>query len=300
MHFSYPVLLLSTVGVACSVYDANLLAEAVGNGEVGGDGGDATGGMTGEGDGDNGPSGGMGGDTGIGGDIGGGMGATGGDAGSGGTGSGSGSGGSLNGGTESILDDFSDENAVIKLIDDRYGIWSAYTDGTAPSSAMTPGPDQPFVTAEREAGNPALRVSATGFSLWGVGLYAPFSDNGNGTFDTYDLLSRGYDAVRFLAKKETSGDATILNVQIADSSSTLVSDGGTCPDAMATCAYDHARAEVTLTTSWQEYTLPFSGFARVSTPMAVDFSEALQFHLTQGTTDIDFWVDDLRFVDLDD
>lgn len=283
--------------VGCSLYDAELLSQGIAGDESAGDGG-----TEGDGDGDGdiasggsggGPaSGGAGtGGNGMGGDLGAG----------GGTGSSPGAGGmtSFPTGVESTLDDFDDGNATIKLEAERFGYWNAYTDGTADDTAMTPGPNQPFVTTERddEPENDALRVTAVGFTSWGIGMFCSFDDPGGGTLEPYDLLGRGYDGIRFWAKKETTADASSLVIKIADAASTLDTEGGNCPEA--TCALDHAQIEVQLTTDWAEYTVPFTDFARTATPDPIDFSQAFQFHITQKSESIDFWIDDIRFVDFD-
>jgi hypothetical protein len=163
---------------------------------------------------------------------------------------------------------------------------------------MSPGPDQAFFTSKRDSGNEALRVTAKGFTDWGIGVYTPLDIDGVGdSLGAYDLVGRGYDAVRFWAKKETEEDSTTLGVLIADEASTLESEGGTCP--AATCEYDHAHAGVNLTTEWQEYTLLLSNFVRGWTSDPIDLSKAYQFHVVQESESVDFWIDDIRFVDLD-
>jgi hypothetical protein len=212
-----------------------------------------------------------------------------------------GTGGIPTGGQESLFDDFNDGNATINITDGRFGVWNAYTDGTE-DATMTPGPGDPFVTSEREPENQALRVTATGFAAWGIGLYASFDDDGGGDppelLEAYDLPGRGYDAVRFWAKKEASSNATTLGIRIADDASTLASEGGSCP-APPDCAYDHARADVILTTEWTEYTVLLSSFQRTSTADPVDFSKSFQLHVVQLGQSIDFWIDDIRLVDFD-
>jgi hypothetical protein len=56
---------------------------------------------------------------------------------------------------------------------------------------------------------------------------------------------------------------------------------------------------VNLTTSWKEYTVPFTAFARNATVDPIDLTRAFHFHVAQAGTSIDFWIDDIRFVDLD-
>ncbi len=314
MTFSLGALVMS-----CTVYDSELLSDASGGG------GDLSGGTNGS----TGGQGASGGDM-VGGGGGGPVGSGGAvlDPGSGGTiensggtssadggsamgmgGSVKGSGGSASdGGTsggsggdpptevESIFDDFNDGNSTIRIADGRSGIWYAYNDGTVENSNMAPGPGQAWFTETIGKGDEALHVTATGFTSWGVGLVTAFDDGGGGgTAKPYDLLARGYDAVRFWAKKENTSDTTRLTLVIGDVNSTAVSGGGQCPDA--TCSYDHAKAGVDLTTSWNEYTIPLGDFARSSSADPIDFTKVLHFSLAQGGASIEFWIDDIRFVD---
>lgn len=216
---------------------------------------------------------------------------------------GSGTGGfPLTGGLESVLDDFEDGNATIKLVDGRFGNWNAYTDMTVADTAMMPGPNQAFFTTPRpeDGDNEALRVTATGFTSWGIGMFCSFDDTGvdpDPPLVPYDLVARGYDAVRLWAKRESMDVSSELILRIADAASTKDSEGGDCPEA--TCALDHASATVILGTEWEEHTILLSDFTRGSTPDPIDFSASFQFHLTASGTAIDFWVDDIRFVDLE-
>lgn len=194
--------------------------------------------------------------------------------------------------SESLLDGFDDMNAAIENEAGRTGTWMAYNDGSV-GGVMSPGPGQAFEVELREDTNFALHVVATGFDTWGVGYFSSLSE-GTGVDDKpgpYDLLAEGYNAVRFWAKK-APGKASILLIKIADESS---STSGSCPEI--SCAYDHAEGLVSLKEEWTEFTLRFSDMAKKSSPL-VEFDKAYEFHILQNSSDIDFWIDDIRFIEL--
>jgi hypothetical protein len=286
--------LFSTLLVlGCNVYDKALLdsafggdGDATGDGDGDGDassGGDGSGGDHQNGDGGSGDGGSATGGTG-GGDF------TGGTTGSGGT---SGGTGGFPTGTESMLDDFGPPPAYINEIAGRFGSWAVYND-ESPEGVMSPGYGDPFHTEPKDGDieNQALHIVAEGFTTWGAGLYVNLNSP-SGTPLSYDLLARGYDAIRFIAKRGQASAHNVLRIAIADEHSTTA---GSCADP---CAQDHPRTQVLLMDDWTEYTIPFSNLNRNLLPTAPDFSSVYEFHLNMDSAQIDFWIDDIRFVDFD-
>ena len=287
----------STAG--CLVYDSSLLddlsdpeglegsVKATGGENPAGSGGaDNSGGMS------SGGSVGTGGGVASGGDPGVGSGSSTGNWPATGGGASTGSGGSWTLSNESLVDDFDDMNAAIENEAGRAGTWMALSDGTA-GGVMTPGPGDPFVVAFREDTNFALHIVATGFESWGVGYFASLSESSGtgGMPGPYDLLAKGYNAIRFWAKKEP-GKASILKIRIADESS---SPSGSCP--VSTCGYDHAEGLVSLKDDWTEFTLRFDDLSKKFSS-TIEFDKAYELHIVQPGADIDFWIDDIRFVKL--
>ncbi len=281
---------------SCLVYDSSLLddlsdpegsggsVKATGGEDAGGSGGSDDAGGTNSGGND-----GSGGDSGQGSGSAPGSGST---TGAGGT---SGSGGAQPLSNESLVDDFDDMNAAIENEAGRTGTWMAVNDGS-PGGVMSPGPGDPFVVALREDTNFALHIMATGFESWGVGYFASLSE-GTGTAGMpgpYDLLAEGYNAVRFWAKKEP-GKASLLKIRIADESS---SPSGSCPVAPEeVCGYDHAEGLVSLQDEWTEFTLRFEDLSK-NLSSTIEFDKAYEIHIVQPGADVDFWIDDIRFVEL--
>jgi hypothetical protein len=283
LAFSLSLLVLaasSTTG--CLVYSSSLLEELEDGEGMGGDvasSGGAVQGTGGEPDLTGGTSAASGGDTGVDG--------TGGVTG--------GTGGTEVTALESMLDDFNDQNAFIELEAGRNGSWMTYNDMTE-GAVMSPGPGDDFVPELREDSDFALHSVATGFTGYGIGYFVSLSEgtgvaNGPGP---YDLLAEGYNAIRFSAKRG-AGKAAALDIAIADETS---STSGSCPVApIVMCAYDHARGRVLLTEEWTEFTLLFSDMAKKSSPTA-EFDKAYEFHILQKGEVIDFWIDDIRFVEV--
>lgn len=182
----------------------------------------------------------------------------------------------------SLIDDFEDGDSWIVEHEGRGGQWYTFSDGTG---TMTP--DGAFVPATpgRES-NYAGRLSGTGFTTWGAGI--GFDLANGGTKLTYDASQ--YVGVTFWARAESP---VTIRLNVLDVSTDQ--DGGIC-----TSCYDSHGVEVELTTSWVEYTIPWSQLQQNgwgSPQGELDPSQlfALQFQAGPGIS-FDFSLDDIAFI----
>jgi hypothetical protein len=253
-------------------------AEANAGGSAGGGGVDAgSGGTAG--------SGGSAGSAGTGGTAG-----TGGSAGTGGN-AGTGGSGGLPGTIETLLiDDFEDGNHQIAL-EGQTGYWYAYNDG---SGTQTPAPADPFAPVtinpaiEGSTSTKAVHVRWQGFTVWGAGFGAAFTD------DTTFYDASAYDGITLWARLETGSETRV---------DLILQEQRSLAPACSVCGH-HPIYRLNLSTEWQEFYIPFELFQGDGggNPSFTELDPSglygLQFYRSANQT-IDIWVDDIAFYRLE-
>ena len=212
--------------------------------------------------------------------------ATGGAIGTGGV---IGSGGVAGCGT--LVDDMEDGDGLICMGNGRSGHWFTYVDS---AGTITPPP------SDTVPASPTMLSPARGSSQFGMhaqGTYSGYAGIGcllnNPVIGepprTYDALAANYTGVHFFAKSDAG---LYFAIQTSTTISTMY--GGTC--TMANCygaSYTLSASQVS-STSWQEFTVPFSlltpGVAmfRASDIWNIAFQPA-----TKGAFNL--WIDDVSF-----
>jgi len=282
------------IATSCSTYDDGLLQDAPSSG--GGSGGDDSG------------AGGGAGDTSLAGATSeGGAAASAGaesggapQAGTGGNAGTSSQGGSA--GTPNMLvlepiDNFEDGTISVAPYGDRLGTWYLFNDGSAGSQ----GPTQFYAVllpvadmADRPGSQRVLHVNASGYAESGVGADFAFSKA------QYNALA--YAGVHFWAKVGASAVDEVrvrfLDVQTLQKGMQCSSD----TDAGASGCGDHYGKSVTLTTSWEEYTVLFEDLSHAGTGNpgpggALDSAHVYSIEFAFGSGTVDFWLDDLSFIE---
>jgi hypothetical protein len=212
------------------------------------------------------------------------------------------------------MPDASDGAAPTDLIDDmesdtgrirspgRNGFWLWFDDGTdggslSPSSLpLLPTLNSP----PRGTSLYAERLTGSGFNVWGAGMGFDLKDNydggtinlDGGTSKTqYD--ASGYSGITFFAK---AGGAAGFLVRVNAPDKNTDPSGGVC-----TTCYDHFGTSISLTTTWQQFTIKWSSMTQkgFGTPHETAVAAAnlygLQFNISNGVT-FDMWIDDISFV----
>jgi len=216
----------------------------------------------------------------------GGVGASGGAMGSGG---GVGSGGVAGCGT--LVDDMEDGDGLICTGNGRSGHWFTYVDS---AGTITPPP------SDTVAASPTMLSPVRGSSQFGMhaqGTYSGYAGIGcllnnpviGQTPKTYDALAANYTGVHFFAKSDAG---LYFAIQTSATISTMY--GGTC--TMATCygaSYTLSPSQVS-STSWQEFSVPFSLLTPgVATFRASDIWNIAFQPYTKGAFNL--WIDDVSF-----
>lgn len=180
------------------------------------------------------------------------------------------------------IENCEDGDDVILVHQGRDGWWFDSTDGT--------GIQDRSVESGGPAGSAmALRYSGTGFYDWGSGAGFNFVIP-SGSAVPYDASM--YDGIKFWAKAGP-GSSTALRVILQNAQTHP--DGGIC----GSNCWDAFGMDFTLTTSWAEYTIPFSAVSQQGwgfDPGA--FDPAVLYNLeTRHNANLDYevWLDNFVF-----
>jgi hypothetical protein len=223
-------------------------------------------------------------------------------AGTGGTVSTGGSGGS--GGLESI-DDF-EADAVgqvlltLPLSHGRNGPWYSFDDTTAAGVKGFGIVSLAGTDARVSSSKLGLRLTATGFTNYGVGFGADFV-NSAGSKVAYDVSA--YTGIHFFAKIGTGKQTTVkLLIPTTYSDPMGLKCNNTAAATKANACNDHLFCQFTgLTSSWAAYQCDFSKLiqGQFGLPQAALDPKSvysLQFTQLDSPLSVDFWLDDISFV----
>ena len=216
--------------------------------------------------------------------------------------------------TALIIDDMEDQTPAI-LGSDLYGGWYVYDDMTT-SAHMTPAPNAPFTMAPipggRCASEYAMRLSGTGFTMWGAGMGFDFGYGGtaaNGHVIKVPALNAAKSSgFRFWARV---GQATTTRVGLSvgagscppDAAGDGGDDGGSAtPDAGGLarapndCALNFPK-NLSLTNDWALYDINFDDLVSDPGRMPIprDQIYSIQFLIPAATT-FDVWIDDMSWI----
>jgi len=189
-------------------------------------------------------------------------------------------------GTESLIDDFEDNDARIASLEHRAGFWSASNDNTATQRPALGGPlSIARIPGGRGSSRFALHTSGGRFSKWGALLAADLSAR-----RCYDASA--YGGLRFWARGRGTFNVVAKMTQIAPEEY-----GGSCTHD----CYDAHRATLTLTNAWQEQRVTWGELKQKGFGQALSFDPrsllSIEFSVTPEQTPFDFWVDDVHFLE---
>ena len=149
---------------------------------------------------------------------------------------------------EDLIDDMNDGDRFIPQVHGRAGAWSDSDDST-PGSTIFPDPVRSFTMTWTgdSCRQYAAYVYGGPFVIWGAdfwfGLGSPYN-------------AQTYGGISFWAKID-GGTSSVLRVAFPDKDTQP--DGGLCQTNVTgpTQCFDHYGTRITLTTTWQKYTIPF-------------------------------------------
>lgn len=193
-----------------------------------------------------------------------------------------------------LLDGFEDDDLTVELSGGRSGVWYLFDDGTVGTAGPSPLACGKLVDAPAALGSYAMHVTATGFTGWGSGLGVDFRA-GKKPYDA-SLMS----GVRFWARVGDNKN-TRHRVQLADATTDAL--GGKCNPATTAVdgekCEDHFGKNLTFTTSWTLYVLPFSELSQIGwgkSAAALDKTTVYGLQVTaKAKLDVDLWLDQIEF-----
>jgi hypothetical protein len=196
-------------------------------------------------------------------------------------------------GNPDMIDDLEDGDLSICENGGRTGQWYAYNESTSSSTsheldvALLTTPRQDSIVAVETIGSSVNNWGATmGVSLYGVDI---------STRLPYDIS--GYTGIRFWARRgSASSYPSTVTVQIVQENTANSSQGGTCVDSTSIECSDHFGDVISVSSSWNQYELPFSGFYQVGwgTSFSRDLEKVLGFEFLIEYSSFDLMVDDLE------
>lgn len=231
-----------------------------------------------------------------------------GKAGNGGTGALAGNGGGGTGGATAeldLIDDLEDGNRTIRLVANpkRDGLWDTGNDGSG-SQTPAPGTFAPALlngNGPRAADDYAAYTKGSGFTGYGAFLKVDLRN-----WPVYDQTppydASPYSGISFWAKVG-AGSTKLVRIRFVSGDSDP--RGGKCQPPSANPPHDqlcfnHYFAELTLSTEWKLYTVPFADFSqgvdgKLSPQIDLVEMYGLEF-LFAGGSGFELWLDDLSFV----
>lgn len=199
-----------------------------------------------------------------------------------------------------VIDDMEDQTPGI-LSSQSYGGWYVYDDATT-GAHMTPAPNTPFtmerIPGGRCASEYAMRMSGTGFSVWGAGMGFDFgygATTAGGPVVKVPVDARAYGGVRFWARV---GQATTTHASFSIAAGSCPPPDAGAGDASAPsdCTLSYGKG-LTLTTDWARIDIPFDQLLSNPGRLPIPRDQIYSFEYTvPGSTTFDLWIDDISWI----
>lgn len=184
-----------------------------------------------------------------------------------------------------LIDDGEDSNSRIRSHQGRSGYWSTFDESCVLSPTSSSSPFMSAVTEGTGSGSFALHFVASGGAENGCGVNLELTSN---PVEPYDASA--YSGIAFGARSETGEQIVSFRIVLAATDPRF---------ELCEVCYDHFRIDVELSTTWQEFTVPFASLAQAGwgDPVdAVDPAALVGIQWVAPPGDADFWLDDVRFV----
>jgi hypothetical protein len=194
--------------------------------------------------------------------------------------------------TNALIDNFEDGNNQVALLESRNG--PLYTIRDNLGTTITPAVGTTFVPATGGNGGSARAAHITGQIANTSPVWAGFALDFLAPQALYNASK--YTGITFFAKKGTSTAASAMRIKVPDRNTDPV--GHVC----TTCNNDFGN-DLTLTTSWQQFTVRFSTMTQQAgwgapRPAHIDPTGllGLKFQLETKGAAFDVWIDDVQFI----
>lgn len=159
--------------------------------------------------------------------------------------------------TDLKIDDLEDgDNALLK-IGGRSGYWYTYLDALGSTITPPPGKTTPLKPDSTDCHGASTKcIVITGTTIVDPGMKYPYAGVG---FDFSNAMqSCIYNATAYTGIKFWARGNVPVTIKLNTVATTVIAEGGTCVGAMCNGGYSPTGADVPLTTTWTEITLPFA------------------------------------------
>ncbi len=191
---------------------------------------------------------------------------------------------------EFTVDDTEDNNNQIARQQGRAGYWYSYADKAG--TETTPAPGAKFAMASGGASGSGHAARLTGKIATGEVVFAGMGFGFTDPKGPYD--ASGFTGITFWAKVDGDG-ATAVRLKVPDVNTDPA--GGVC-----TSCFNDFGADLTLTSTWTKYTVPFGTMKQLEGwgaphPASVQPKKlyGLQWQVSAPGAKVDVWVDDIQF-----
>jgi endoglucanase len=190
---------------------------------------------------------------------------------------------------DGTIDDSEDNNNQVAMKKGRSGYWYTFMDKAG--STMTPAAGGTFTMSPGGANGSGYAAHVSGKVGTGQVVYAGVGFNFVDPKGPYDATA--YKGISFWAKAGSAGTKVRLKVP----------DGDTDPDGkVCTACFNDFGADLELTTTWTQYTVPFAGMAQLQgwgephpAGLAPGKLYGVQWQVSTPGAAYDVWVDDVAF-----
>jgi hypothetical protein len=185
-----------------------------------------------------------------------------------------------------MIDNMEAGTGQILMQQGRSGSWFTYNDKT-PGATQTPMPGGIALPALIPGGTPcdmrAAHTFGSGFTTWGAGI-------GFTLLNTKPYDASMHQGIKFSAR----GASEIVRVNFPTSATEAVAYGGAC---VQQCE-DHFGMDITPTSAWQGFTIPFANLGQLGwgAPAMFNPKKLIAVELLISPTPMfDLWIDDISF-----
>lgn len=189
-----------------------------------------------------------------------------------------------------IIDDMEDGDYDICENEDRTGSWYTYNESTTGTQTLE------LYLEAREDSVVEMRTVGSSIGSWGATVGVILNGVTLAARLPYDVS--GYTGIRFWIRRgpdSSSPSGVIVNMVQENTANT--DQGGTCEEGPEDCS-DHYADSVSVSSTWKQYTLPFSGFDQVGWGdyFPMDLENVLGFEfLMEEYSAFDLLIDDFEF-----
>ena len=204
-----------------------------------------------------------------------------------------------------MVSDFESGKADVIATSGRGGSWFLFDDGTGMQTPVK----TPNVTLVAEAGGACnsmfgFHSTGMGFTVFGAGFGADFAPKTAGALDSTVYDASAYTGIALYAKA-----AAPIGLRVSVSDGGTAVEGKVCKDTTdktdKTRCGDYFGSDLTLTTAWAEYVLPFAAMKQrgFGLPVAAGLDKTKVYTVRaqiKGSAALpgsyDIWIDNVRFV----